>query len=97
MKQLFLLSGLLLLAACDSGTTPPAPAPTDGATAPAPSDIPANDPALDAICDSQTPTAACDSEEYRNARAEREEACKNARSETDLSGQTVTDPSYCAS
>lgn len=92
MKQLFLLSGLLLLAACDDGSTPLAPVPTDTATAPAAGDVPAYDPALDLICDSQTPTAACDSEEYRNARAAREAACEDARREAGLTGHPVTDP-----
>lgn len=91
MKQLFLLSGLLLLAACDSAT-PPAPAPTDPAPAPTSSEPGAYDPSLDLICDSQTPTAACDSEEYRNARAAREAACEDARREAGLTGHPVTDP-----
>lgn len=91
MKQLLLLSGLLLLAACD-GPSATVPTPTDTTPAPTSSEPGAYDPALDLICDSQTPTAACDSEEYRNARAAREAACEDARREAGLTGYPVRDP-----
>jgi hypothetical protein len=92
MKNLFLLSGLLLLAACDNAA--PVPTPTETGV-PVPSDNTAYDPALDAICDSQTPTAACDSEEYRAARAAREakEAeCEAERYESGRTGNPVRIP-----
>lgn len=89
MKHLFLLSGLLLLAACDNAA--PVPTPTDTSST-APGDNTAYDPALDAICDSQTPTAACDSEEYRaarEARAAKEAACEAERYESGLTGNPI--------
>lgn len=45
------------------------------------------DPGLIQQCDSQTPTAACDTEEYRNS-----QHCEQVRNEAGFTGQPVTDP-----
>ena len=45
------------------------------------------DPGLIQQCDSLTPTAACDTEEVRNA-----QYCEDVRKEAGLTGHPVTDP-----
>lgn len=82
------IAALASLTACTSGNEP-TDAPTDAASAVATDAASAGnvDPALLQQCDSQTPTAACDTEEVRNA-----QYCEDVRKEAGLTGQPVTDP-----
>ena len=81
------IAALASLSACSSGNeTVDVPADENTAVA---TDTPGStvDPALIQQCDSQTPTAACDTEEVRNA-----QYCEDVRKEAGLTGHPVTDP-----
>jgi hypothetical protein len=63
------VAALTTLAACGTAEAPAEVTATEAVETEATNAV---DPNLQQICDSQTPTAACDSEEYRDAQAARE-------------------------
>ena len=82
------IAALVSLSACNSSNNETVDVPADENTVAA-TDAPGSsvDPALIQQCDSQTPTAACDTEEVRNS-----QYCEDVRKEAGFTGQPVTDP-----